>query len=717
MNFSFFSLNSLSNGEDYITSEQLQRHMRSIDRDEKSPKNNEDQDKLSNGELVNNYDSESEEETDWTNRPDHNNEKLTEDHLVAAAVHYSHGQLPVVSQILCLNDPDLRALDHIPVLQRPILHPFLALKILYYRVIKYLGRMKLLSLLPFAKTDSQFLLLLLIYVFCSSESFLLLLPMVVYYISFAVMVITTFQMLQGRRDYQDFRVWSGLFITYSGGSLNTQEAEFQFIRNNLKPYGHYFLALLSNLMVYPLIAEQWIPQSELTVVAFALTFMTLLGFLPKKTDTLILFSFAVNVIAKYPYETDPVVTQGWRFLDLKVPTFAGYIVGNGVEFCINFRLLFYIFIPLLLLQMALKDNWRGTYKILIPHCVTLSWLQIVIISSQGATMFGLLRATLALVGIVLFIPLVGLTSVVLPAAALTKWLATNFTYTLLLFFCFLLLGLLVCWLVARGRYKKYTSFVQILFAIAAFVAVFNMDFKVKTDFVRQDQDLKPLSWEVYQKFCHQPSWEQSNIASTQLRCLELDDVRVSWEGYVNNIKIRSVNNKIKRIFDKLPQTIVEYLYCLYGDEIDDNCDELHKNDCESFYESIKTKRKCSLARYNTYVFEIDLRMQSGIWGKTAEAVLIVEDFFKNFTFALQPSDHVWFKGNLISENTPDGLLGGFKPHVVIDEIGCLDCHNTQLTHVQLNVKEEIKLQDVASFLFVGVKCVLNFLFNPIVIFK
>lgn len=288
-------------------------------------------------------------------------------------------------------------------------------------------------------------------------------------------------------------------------------------------------------------------------------------------------------------------------------------------------------------------------------------------------------------------------------------MATNFTYTLLWFLAFLLLGLLICWWVARGRYRRYASFVQIAFAIAAFFVVFNLDFKVnKND---ANGNLQPLSWDVYQKFCHQPSWEQNSIAATQLRCLDLDDVRVSWEGYVNNVKIRSVTNKIKQILDKLPQGLNQHFSCVYGDEINDDCTD----DCFAFYETMKSKRKCSLARYNTYTFEINLRMQSGMWGKTAEAILILEDYFKNFTFALKPSDHVWFKGHLLNENSE--LLGGLMPHVVVDEIGCLDCHNAQLTHAQRNVRQEVKFEDMASFLFVGVKCVLNFLFNPIVIFK
>lgn len=701
--------------------------MRSIDRQKNPLHNRRDQDEFPNGELVNNYEDihgDFEEQPDWINRPDYNNEKLTEDHLVAAAVNYSHGQLPVVNQILCLNDPDLRALDHIPVLQRSILHPVLALKILYYRIIRYLGRQSFRLFLPITGNDSNLLLLMLLYVFLSSDNILLFLPMILYYVTFGVMVITTFQMLQAKRDYQDFRVWSRLFITYSGGGLNGQEAEFQFIRNNLKPYGHFFLALLLNIMVYPVIAKQWILQSELTVISFILTFITLLGFMPKKhsktlPDTLVLFSFAVNVIAKYPYEIDTVVTQGWRFLDLKMPTFAGYIVGNGIEFCINFRLLFYIFIPLLLIQVAARENWRGTYKALIPHCVTLSWLQIIIISSQGATMFGLLRATLALVGIVLFLPMVGLTSVILPAVAITKWIATNFNYSLFVFFCILLPMLLICWWIARGRYKEYTSIVQIMFVLITITVILNMDFKFKTDLI-EEEHTKPLSWEIYQKFCHQPSWEQSNIALTQHKCLDLNNVKVSWDGYVNTVKIRSVTNRLQQIFDRLPQSVGNFLYCMYGDEIMENCNDssdLLKTNCLNFYEMIKSRRRCSLARFNTYVFEISVRMKSGMWGKTAETVLIVDDFFKNFSFALQPSDYIWFKGALISEESSESIVGGLRPHIVADEIGCFDCLSSELTQMKRNTMEEIKLKDVLNNLLLGVKCVLNFLFNPIVIFK
>lgn len=48
----------------------------------------------------------------------------------------------------------------------------------------------------------------------------------------------------------------------------------------------------------------------------------------RSPDWLALFSFAVHVLAKYPYDSDTVVSQGWRFIDVHAPTFASYVVGK-----------------------------------------------------------------------------------------------------------------------------------------------------------------------------------------------------------------------------------------------------------------------------------------------------------------------------------------------------------------------------------------------------
>lgn len=358
---------------------------------------------------------------------DPHGEKITEAALVSAAASYARGMLPIVSHALCMVDSSQMTLDTIPLLQRPFIHPLASLKRLYVWLIEALGQRGMSIKKVLFTSNVHILLLLLLYSLFGTESLILFVPMALYYLSFVVMVVATFQMLQRKREFSNFRVWSGLFLSYSGGNLNPEEAEYQFCCNNLKPYGHYFLALLLNLMIYPIIAHQWTPQSEFTIIAVALTLITLLNFMwrnsSKVPDFLALFSFGVHVLAKYPYETDIVVAQGWRFLDIRVPTFASYVVGNGIEFCLNFRAVFYLLIPAVFAKMAARDNWRGTYQTLIPHCVTLSWWQIAIFSSQGATWYGLIRGTLALVGMVLFLPLAGLASIILPIVAAAKYLS------------------------------------------------------------------------------------------------------------------------------------------------------------------------------------------------------------------------------------------------------------------------------------------------------
>jgi hypothetical protein len=57
-----------------------------------------------------------------------------------------------------------------------------------------------------------------------------------------------------------------------------------------------------------------------------------------------------------------------------------------------------------------------------------------------------------------------------------------------------------------------------------------------------------LSWEQYQTHCHQPAWEQSSVASVQSRCSHLVGTPVGWDGYVTDIRIRSISNTLETIF-------------------------------------------------------------------------------------------------------------------------------------------------------------------------
>lgn len=392
-------------------------------------------------------------------------ERITEENLVSAAAFYSAGRMPAVSDALTLSAPHPEALNHVPCFHRLIFHPILFLTLLYHRLINIITNIPntmsfnvLIALLP-----------ILIYWIVYTSNAMIFGTVCIYYFCWSVMIWSTCKMLKSKQDFIDFRIWSGLFLSYGDHNIEADTSESRFLKNNMYPYLYFFLAFSGNLILYPLITVDWLPHSEMTILAGLFTFASLIVFMYCSSMThstanwFVLVSFGINVLAKYPYEMDEVVTNGWRFLDLKVPTFCSFVIGNGIEFCLNCRTALYLSIPFVLIQLAKQSNWRGIYTHLIPHCVTLCWLQLCIMSAQSATMFGMIRSTLGLAGIILFLPLFGLLSLLIPVFVAIEWLGFTDPNVRLgsTVFASLIAILISCFLALHRTTQKYITFSQV----------------------------------------------------------------------------------------------------------------------------------------------------------------------------------------------------------------------------------------------------------------
>lgn len=736
---------SLSAGQDFITSEQLRRRMSKINLCE-SPlkiKSKRSENSIGNHCIENeaNHRIEEDDSDDydysvgWADRGDNFGEKLTEDHLESAASTYSRGELPLVQRVLTLTDPQRREIENLNYLQRTLLHPFLTIHQAYSQLLDKFNsrcRNRSFNLIP-GFSHLQILIILILYPLISFETLIIFVPMFVYFFSFLAMVISTLQMLQSKKEYSNFRVWSRLFLSYDrDGNLNTNDAEFEYCKKNLKPFGVFFLSLLINLVVYPFISEFWIPQSEFAIVSFALTFTTLYSFheRSKRMDFLMLFSFGINVLAKYPYETDGVVRQTWRFLDLEMPSLQNYgwpcyasqIVGNGVDFCLNFRGFFYLLIPGIFLKMASRDNWKGTYKVLIPHCVTLSWWQVAVLCCQGATLYGLLRSTLALVGLVFFLPIVSLATLVLPVVAVLKHFADaaltpKTTITTILASIPLILGYFID--KRRGvQLGTYLSKIQIFLAmVSAFFLIcqpLNSLF-LETNSEAEMQVQPTLTWEQYSTICQRSNWDKRGGAEIQHECVHFSGVNVNWEGTVENVRIVSIQNTLLKILDNLPENVKSWMICLYGEKYEEDCSDLSDEKKLQMCQTVKQinpKNKCHVRSWNKYEFEISLKMKTGRWSGVESTVeLRADDTLRNFTFNLKPKDHIWFSGVF---NYPE-TIGSEKLKLSADELGCINCDDKSLTSLKKQ-KNKITTQYLLKEIYNGFKRILNFIFNPVVIF-
>ena len=620
---------SLSGSEEFVTVEQLERRMREIYKLQKKKKKNEDEAGPSGeGNIsIKSKDDNDEEKSSSSkssspvrmhsqrNRLMDDSNHISEANLVSAAFDYSNGVIPTVNQALTISVPHPQSLDDVPWLHRPFFHPSMFFALLYHRLIAIFSSFPTDVIARF-----QIFFLLAAYAIISTDNFLVFLPTVGYYISLAVMVVSSFKMLKSKHEFIDFRIWSGLFLSYDE-NVNADDSENLYLRNNMQPYIWFFLSFAANLVIYPLIADQWLPHSEITVIAFTLTFVTMLCFMytsSQMPDFMVLFSFAFNVLAKYPYEVDSVVSNKWRFLDLKIPGFSTFVIGSGIEFSMNCRGMLYLMIPVFMFFLARRRQWRGIFQFLFPHCVTLAWLQVGIISSQSATTFGLMRATLGLSGVLLFLPLFGLVTLLIPVFAAVEWLSltetTNRIFVTISTFIIAITG--SCFMAISNRTGKYVTFVQILLCFLASCFLFRPYFMMGNEEMMYSSYLQEanaeakatqserilksleargsLSWDMYHKYCLE--WTHTSRIKTQLRCSQLDGSEIYWDGIVSDVGISSVKNwRRDFVQNYFPELISSKIICYFGELNRANCFEGETCDIKDF---IDGQKKCNVDKWN-----------------------------------------------------------------------------------------------------------------------
>lgn len=766
---------SLSNGEEYITTAQLEKRIREICsttlRKEPDDSDSPDDDSPEVGRALDDGQAlepshlqgdqihsngtirtanTPEEECPERCCPNEEIRNLTVDNLVSAAVDYCQGELPLVSYELTLTDPSLKALDHVPLLHQAFLHPIVFIQVLYLKLLYYFGAFS------FRLSNIELSILLIAYLSVSNDSLYHLVPLVMYYTSFVAMVICTFKMLHAKRQFIDFRKWSGLFLRYSDGNLQPDESENLFVRNNLGPFVQFFLALFINLFLYPFIRTQWVPFSEFCVLSFFLMFLTLFSFSMNSSiypDILALMSFGINVLAKYPYEKDTVVHQGWRFLDLHVSNYPSYILGNSIEFCLNARVFFSLLIPLAVMLMARRDGWKGIFKCALPHCVTLSWLQMFITCSHGCTTYGLIRGTLALVCSFLFLPLIGVVTVTLPIFAFLQYITMSrvfYAVSVIMGFGFSL-GV-TCLLAKTEATKKFVTPFQLAVGLLTMLYFGNQFVSniqddglpsrlieligedkssiknlLKNEFITDYEDnTYHINWDDYYNQCNAPSWSAYNTAATQIKCSILDGANVNWEGYITDIHLKSIRNRWQEFAAWLPGFLQEYFRCYYGQEYStlcQNAESLQSKKACDFVRSVarQSGKSCHLNNFDEYTYEVKLMMEAsgGLLKRHAEISVIFDHYFTNFTRLLRTDDRIRFKGVLSNDNAPYNI-GTKALNIKGYEINCLECKEARGT-VRSKAPSSSKFSELCRTIVndcvVSTKYILNFLFNPVVVFK
>jgi hypothetical protein len=96
-------------------------------------------------------------------------------------------------------------------------------------------------------------------------------------------------------------------------------------------------------------------------------------------------------------------------------------------------------------------------------------------------------------------------------------------------------------------------------------------------------------------------------------------------------------------------------------------------------------------------------------GETLPVTLLANHNFLNFTRKLNTDDDVWFAGTITSDE--GGKVNAVSPRVHLSSITCVSCLDSELTETTNSVRFS------SSYLYKFVKYLLNFFFNPLIVFK
>lgn len=568
---------------------------------------------------------------------------------------YAKGEVPEV--VTVLSKEDMEKYNKASPIEKIMKFPQQSLESAKHFILVKIskkGSSFLKSLIP--TSQIQMLLLLYIYSHLTGDFLGFLVPLVIFYISFLSLVVFSLQMFYGREALKQLKSVSQLMKKFDP-RLDGQDAERKFMWKSATPYISFFIVLLVTVAVLPLCDEQWIPCSEMSLVALFFTVSSFRG-LPSKYDDYALYTILLKVLTTVLRSLENV-----RGLGILCSPLIRAPLPHGLELDISLPSLLHMLILVLLIIMAGRHSWRGIYKVLIPHLVCLLWWQLFTELFRFTSWSSLLRATVGWVILITMLPLLFLFTIGLALAYLLQWFITLDVALKLA-----VTALIVAVSSALFYYSKLEiPHGEILerkkkpLMIAAGLVVFCLLVPiVYVNFVPSIYGShKPLSWKEYYETCGSKASEGDdvNIAAVQIKCNEFYGESVNWTGTVAYVKLTSVENRFQRLVTFLPVFLRPTIKCLLG-----GADRAPK---ESTWLS-RPKGPCHLKTFDRYTFSVGVNMADPASQNSEVIQLSVTHRFYHTMVTLRKNTQITFQGRLesgppyVSVTAKRLFIGGVK---------------------------------------------------------
>ena len=576
------------------------------------------------------------------------------------------------------------------------------------------GGLWLRSLIPINQIYT--LIAVLIYSAISLDAVLWLLPLMTFYISFAVLIVVTAQMLQSRRRLGDVRTIASMLSRFM--IFDEDTAASMYMWNSMKPYATFFLALPLCIASLGVADGGWLLCPEFGAMS-AVTSIACFVALSNRYDHLALVSILIDTITTIL----PALIENLPQIPV-IHTILWYLFGHGfaIELPVHglyVRLglpsLAFLIVPVIFVKMAARRSWQGTYQILVPHLVCIFWWRLTVAFLTRSTWFGIARAFVGWLALFFLLPfapffLVGygiyifrsitsfaaimkiLTTVVLVvgASAFVWWTRSGFQ--------------IGSWFGLREKSPIAHAAVILVIVVASCVPLAYIFIPPGNVDVAENK-VGTLSWGSYHRYCLSP---QASVVS----CSKFKGAHVTAAGVVERLMVRNVENPAESFAAWLPYPFSNWLHCAYGEYYPDDCSVHGIVDVEEFEACTFSKRQgqqCHLRGLDRFTYELtlDVSESDGV-GRTSVRV-VAAHWFRSIASRLQPQTEVTFGAVL----TP--ALPGPGLELKLESIRCVGepCE----IHDKADYEEDAGRWRPLFLLGRAIHSVWNFFLSPLVAFS
>ncbi|OWF40022.1 wolframin-like [Mizuhopecten yessoensis] len=499
-----------------------------------------------------------------------------------------------------------------------------------------------------------------LYSFLSASLLLFVIPLLVFYVTLAVLLVATLQIVVNRQSLRKSEDLANTLHKFDK-DLDMEAARSKFIRNKLTPYWIFLAVLPLFVAGLSLVNKKYIPCSDLAVLSCIITGITFFFFIETPLELTRWLAMLLNLFSSLPtilrnFPDIPVISKIVGFVTKSFYTFDTIF---GLKINISLPSISYSLLPLIFVIMALRHSGAGSYRVLLPFFITQVWFSVATTLYPYTMWFGLVRASVGNALLPVLLP----TSIVVGILySIYQAFQTNLFIQIAIAAVLGLVPLILSQTTAlfgSNDGKKTSStkkYVMLMFGVMGFLPLTSVFSFIPTE---NSVPFKfELGWTEYKNLC---TSGDGNMIPQQNLCRNFIGQKVVWNGTFEEAQITQVLNSIEPMLTGLPSLVVNKIRCNFGSPYGDcNSTEMSADEQTVCKLKAASGQTCHFNEYDTFSFKMTVSMPKFKGKLTLDA----GETFKNILEILKTGDSLEFVA-VLGENQ-----GTAMPSFQLKDIRC-----------------------------------------------